>query len=48
MTETMSFWPLTIKRPKREEHMNECSIKDLINFKPNSINLQTHFSCEEE
>ncbi|KAJ7011795.1 hypothetical protein NC653_002022 [Populus alba x Populus x berolinensis] len=44
----MLFWPFIITRPKREEHRNKCSIEDLINFKPNSRNLQTHFSCEEE
>ena len=51
MTEKMSFWPFTVKRPKREEfsiERNERSAEDLINFKPNSRNLQTHFSREEE
>jgi len=51
MTETTSFWPFTVKKPKREEfsiERNERSAEDLINFKPNSRNLQTHFSHEEE
>jgi hypothetical protein len=48
MTEMTSFWPFTVKRPKREEHRNERSAEDLINFKSNSRNLQTHFSREEE
>jgi hypothetical protein len=50
-TETTSFWPFTVERPKREEfsiERNERSAEDLINFKPNSRNLQTHFSHEEE
>jgi hypothetical protein len=34
--------------PKREKQRNECNAEDLINFKPNSRNLQTYFSREEE
>jgi hypothetical protein len=48
MTETTSFWPFIVKRPKQEEQKNERSAEDLINFKSNSRNLQTHFSREEE
>jgi hypothetical protein len=53
MTETTSFWPFTLIRPKQDEQRNERSAKvrlweDLINFKPNSRNLQTHFKREEE
>jgi hypothetical protein len=48
MTETTSFWPFIVKRPKREEQRNERSAEDLINFKSNSRNLQTHYSHEEE
>ena len=46
MTETTSFWPFIVKRPKREEQRNERSAEDLINFKSNSRNLQTHYSHE--
>jgi hypothetical protein len=34
--------------PKREKQRNERNAEDLINFKPNSRNLQTYFSREEE
>jgi len=34
--------------PKQEEQRNEHSVEDPIDFKPNSRNLQTHFSREEE
>jgi hypothetical protein len=51
MTETTLFWHFTVKRPKQEEfsiERNERNAEDLINFKPNSRNLRTHFSRKEE